>query len=61
MLSGELLRQDVELLSQTLVAMLQHMVGYWLDHRPRIDRDTTRKFMLNSMRFMVLGESGDAA
>lgn len=61
MLSGDLLRQDVELLSQTLVAMLQHMVGYWLDHRPRIDRDTTRKFLLNSMRFMVLGKSGDAA
>ena len=53
MQEGEIARQNVELLTQSIVGMTQHMIGFWLDNQDRITRDQVVGFILNSIRLMV--------
>jgi len=53
--AGDFPSQDPELLSQAIVGMTQHLVGYWLDNRPRIDQQEALEFMLRSLRQQLPG------
>jgi AcrR family transcriptional regulator len=47
MTRGEIRSTDVDLLAQTLVALTQHLMGYWLQHQEVYTREQVKDFLLN--------------
>ncbi len=53
MRSGAIATQDMELLTQSIIGLTQHMLGFWLDNADRISREVILGFIMNSIRVMV--------
>jgi len=51
--NGDIADQNLELLTQSIVGMTQHMIGFWLDNRDRIEREQVAGFVLNSVRMLA--------
>ncbi len=60
MASGELRRTDPELLAQTIVAILQHLVDRWLADPASMSRDRVRSFFDQFFAFGVVPTAPDA-
>lgn len=48
---GELRRDDAELLAQATLGVVQHLVGFWLEHRDHCTRDELQQFIDRLFRF----------
>lgn len=51
MANGELRRDDATLLAQATVGLVQHLAGYWLEHRDTCSRDELRRFVSQLLTF----------
>jgi AcrR family transcriptional regulator len=53
MRTGAIANQNLELLTQSIIGLTQHMLGFWLNNNERITREQIVGFILNSIRVMV--------
>lgn len=43
---GEIRRMNAELLAHALLALMQHLAGFWVENRQRISRDDVRRMVM---------------
>lgn len=51
MATGEIRRDDAALLAQTIIGLVQHLAGFWLDNRDHCTRPELQRFINQTLMF----------